>query len=83
MFTKIIGFLAAVTSTVSLLPQLLQSLKTKSVADLSVAMLWNFVISSALWCIYGVMLASYAIVGTNIIMVLFAIWLLILKLKYD
>lgn len=83
MFIKIIGFLAAATSTISLVPQLFQSFKTKSVNDLSIWMLWNFLFSSLLWCLYGTMITSLAVIITNLIMVLFSTWLIILKFKYD
>ena len=80
---KITGFLAAFTSTISLVPQLVQSCRTKSVNDLSIWMLWNFLFSSLFWCVYGAMISSYAVVLTNLIMTVFSIWLLILKIKYD
>jgi len=83
MLIKIIGFLAAFTSTISLIPQLVQSYRTKSVNDLSIWMLWNFIISSVLWLLYGMMISSYAVLVTNLIMVLFSVWILALKLKYD
>lgn len=83
MFIKIIGFLAAFTSTISLVPQIIQSFRTKSVNDLSVWMLWNFLFSSILWCVYGAMIVSFAIICTNLIMSLFSIWLIILRVKYD
>ncbi len=83
MFIKTIGFLAAFTSTISLVPQIIQSFRTKSVKDLSVWMLWNFLFSSILWCVYGAMITSYAVISTNLIMTLFSMWLLMLKLKYD
>ena len=83
MLIKIIGFLPAFTSTISLIPQLVQSYRTKSVNDLSIWMLWNFIISSVLWLLYGMMISSYAVLVTNLIMVLFSVWILALKLKYD
>lgn len=83
MFINAVGFLAVITSTISLVPQVIQSFRTKSVKDLSVWMLWNFLISSVLWLFYGVMLTSAAVVLTNVIMTLFSIWLLLLKFKYD
>lgn len=83
MLIKTIGFLAALTSTISLVPQIIQSFKTKSVSDLSIWMLWNFLFSSILWCFYGAMILSFAVIGTNLIMTLFSMWLIILKFKYE
>ena len=83
MLIKVIGFLATFTSTISLVPQLLKSYETKSVSDLSIWMLWNFLFSSILWLIYGFMIASRAVIIANVIMALFSLWMLRLKLKYD
>ncbi len=83
MFIKTVGFLAATTSTISLVPQILHSFKTRSVKDLSIWMLWNFLLSSVLWCLYGSMLGSAAVICTNVIMSVFSVWLIILKYKYD
>lgn len=83
MFIKTIGFLAAFTSTISLVPQIIQSFRTKSVSDLSVWMLWNFLFSSILWFVYGIMIVSFAVICTNLIMTLFSMWLIILKFRYD
>jgi len=83
MFIQIIGFLAAATSTISLIPQIYKSYKTRSAKDISILMLINFFITSILWVVYGVAIASLAVIGCNVIMMLFSIWLLLLSVKYD
>lgn len=83
LLIKIIGFLATFTSTISLIPQLIQSYKTKSVNDISIWMLWNFLFSSVLWLIYGIMINSFAVSIANVIMTMFSLWTLVLKLQYD
>jgi MtN3 and saliva related transmembrane protein len=82
MLLSIIGFLATITSTISLIPQVVKTFKTKSTEDLSMLMLWNFLGSSILWLIYGILINSWAIVSSNFILTVFSCWLLILKFKY-
>ena len=79
----IIGFLAAFTSTISLIPQVYKTYKLKSSNDLSYLMLLNFFVTSVLWILYGIMIMSVAVWGTNVIMLIFSVILLILKYKYD
>jgi MtN3 and saliva related transmembrane protein len=82
MITSTIGFLAAFTSTISLIPQIYKTYKLKSSQDLSYLMLVNFLITSILWTIYGLMIASVAVWGANIIMIGFSLILLGLKYLY-
>lgn len=83
MIVAIIGFLAAFTSTISLIPQIYKTYTTKSSKDLSYIMLINFFITSALWITYGIMILSAAVYIANIIMLFFSIVLMVLKYIYD
>lgn len=78
----IVGFIAFFTSCISLIPQIYQSYKTKSVNDLSIVMLWNFLISSISWVIYGIWIDSWSVYLTNIFMLITSIFMLILKFRY-
>ena len=80
---NIIGFLAAFTSTISLLPQIYKTYRSRSAEDLSYLMLLNFFITSLLWTSYGMMIESIAVWGANIIMIIFSIILIVLKYSYD
>jgi MtN3 and saliva related transmembrane protein len=82
MLVNIIGFLAAVTSTISLIPQVIKMFKTHSVEDLSIGMIINFFLTSILWIIYGIMISSWSVWLTNIIMLIFSVIMLYLKMKY-
>ncbi|MBT4963252.1 MAG: PQ-loop repeat-containing protein [Francisellaceae bacterium] len=79
---KIIGFLAAFTSTISLLPQIIKSHQTRSVNDLSYWMLVIFLITSVLWVVYGLLANSAAVFWANILMVIFSIWMITIKYYY-
>ena len=83
MVVEIIGFLAAFTSTISLLPQIVKTLRTQSAADVSFLMLANFLLTSILWLVYGLMIGAVAVWVGNVIMTLFSIVMLGLKMRFD
>ncbi len=78
-----IGFIATLTSTISLLPQLYQTYKSKKVEDLSIYMLINFIICSICWMIYGFLTNAMSVLVTNVIMTICSIVLLIFKIRYS
>ena len=82
MLVNIIGFLAAFTSTISLIPQVIKMYKTRSVDDLSTWMIVNFLLTSILWVIYGFLITSWSVWLTNIFMLLFALIMIWLKVRY-
>lgn len=79
----ILGFIASFTSVISLIPQIIKSYQTKSVTDLSILMLINFVMCSISWTIYGILIDAVSVWVTNIIMSVFSSTLLVLKFQYD
>ena len=83
MLVNIVGFLAAITSTISLIPQVMQMYKTRSVNDISIGMIINFVLTSILWIVYGVLITSWSVWLTNIFMLIFALVMIYFKIKYS
>ena len=77
----VLGFIASITSVISLIPQIVKSYKTKSVGDLSILMIVNFLISSISWALYGILIDAVSVWATNIVMTVFAI--ILMKFKYD
>lgn len=83
MVTEIVGYAAATFGTALMLPQLLKMIKTKRVNDLSVWMLYVYLINCLLWGIYGFLLASKPMIACNLIATCIAIIQLLLKYKYS
>jgi MtN3 and saliva related transmembrane protein len=83
MVLIIIGFIASFTSTISLVPQIYKTYKTKSVKDLSLIMLINFFLCSISWVVYGILTDTKSVLITNIIMTLFSLIMLVFKIKYQ
>ena len=82
MLISIIGFLAGLTSTISLLPQIYKTYKSKTTRDLSMIMLINFAICSILWIIYGHLTDTMSVAVTNVIMLICSIILIYFKWHY-
>lgn len=83
MLLNVIGFLAVLTSTISLIPQIIKMIKTHSVEDISIGMISNFLATSLLWIVYGWMIDSWSVWLTNIFMLIFAVIMAYLKVKYQ
>ncbi|MBP9792185.1 MAG: hypothetical protein KBC27_03130 [Rickettsiales bacterium] len=83
MLITIIGFLAGLTSTISLLPQIYKTYTSKTTRDLSAIMLINFALCSLLWIIYGFLTNSMSVTITNIVMLICSVILVYFKLRYQ
>ena len=80
--TEIIGFIAAVLTTVAFFPQVIKIWKTKSTKDISLIMFSTLVVGVALWLAYGLMINSMPIIVANIIGLISTSLILFFKLKY-
>ncbi len=82
MILSIISFVALITSTISLLPQIYHTYRSKSVEGLSMMMLINFLICSLSWIAYGCLTNARSVWITNCIMTLFSCVLIAFKIKF-
>ncbi len=78
-----IGFAAAICTTISFLPQLLRVLKLRSARDISLVMFIVFSAGTALWLVYGLLAHSLPVTLANAVTFSLSLAILILKLKYD
>ena len=76
----LIGYVAAVLTTSSFLPQALLTIKTRDTASLSLAMYSAFTLGVLLWLIYGLCVADRAIIFANAITLLLAAFILAFKI---
>jgi MtN3 and saliva related transmembrane protein len=79
-FVPLTGFAAGTLCTLAYLPQALHSFRTRSVKDISLAMLLSLNVGLLLWVLYGVLIRSLPIILPNAVTFLLAFPLLILKL---
>jgi MtN3 and saliva related transmembrane protein len=80
---NISGFLGSVCSAIALMPQIYKVYKLKSAEALSFLMLFNYLLSSICWMIYGISIYSNFIIFSNIISFLCIVTLIIQKKHYE
>ncbi|MDD3421546.1 MAG: SemiSWEET transporter [Methanocellales archaeon] len=78
----IIGLVAATCTTISFVPQVIRTIKTKHTKDLSLTMYSIFTTGIFLWLVYGILIKDLPIIIANAITLLFTFTILILKIKY-
>lgn len=80
--TLLTGILAGFLTTISFLPQVVHTFKTKSTRDISLGMFSTFCLGVFLWLVYGVMIDSLPVILANSVTLVFALMILAMKLKY-
>lgn len=83
MESYIFGIAAALLTTFGFVPQIIKMYKKKSSKDVSIIMLFQFVIGMSLWATYGVLIKDYIIIASNVIVVISLIIAIILYFKYS
>ncbi len=75
-----IGFIAATLTTLSFVPQVLQSYRTRDVSGISLSMYSLFTVGIALWLGYGLLNGAWPIIIANALTLLLALSILGMKL---
>jgi MtN3 and saliva related transmembrane protein len=75
-----VGVAAAVCSMASFVPQALKIIKERDASSVSLRMYVVTVVGFSLWTVYGVLLKSWPLVGSNAISLLLSSWILGLKI---
>ncbi len=81
-FVDIVGLVAGICTSTSLVPQLIKTIKTKTAEDVSVFMFIVMLTGNSLWIYYGFSKSDLPIISTNFISLALNIALIVLKLKY-
>ena len=82
-FQSLFGAIALITSFIGLLPQSYKAYKTRSTLDISMSMLFNYVLCSIAWIIYGSCIQSSFVIMSNIVGLASALLLVFQKKYYD
>lgn len=78
---QIIGYIAAVLTSSSFIPQAIKTIKTQNTKGISLLMYMLFSIGVLLWFIYGILEKDYPILIANAVTFTFAVIVLIFKIK--
>ena len=81
--TDWLGYVAATLTTASFVPQAWLIFRTRNVSGISLAMYSAFTLGIALWLAYGVMLGAWPIIIANIITLVLATCILVMKIKHQ
>lgn len=80
LITELLGYFAAVLTTASFVPQVLQSLRSRDLSGISLSMYSMFTMGVAMWLLYGISLKSWPMIIANSITLALAGVVLGLKL---
>jgi MtN3 and saliva related transmembrane protein len=81
--TTLIGFIAGGLTTLSFLPQVVKTARSRSARDLSESMLLVFLIGLVLWTFYGLQVGSLPIIAANVITIVLVAAILAMKVRFN
>lgn len=81
LIDEALGAVAGTFTTLSFVPQVVKTLKSKSTRDISLSMWLLFTTGVAIWIVYGVAIGSVAVTLTNVITLILAGTVLTIKLR--
>ena len=79
---NVIGYVAALFTTFSLLPQIIRIWKLKEARDISLFMPLMVSVGAVLWLVYGIMIAEAPVIAANVVSLLVALITLFVTIKY-
>lgn len=77
-----IGYVGSILSSITFIPQVYKSWKSKSVGDLSFTMVLIVVSSTIVWLTYGYLISSGPVLVANTVVLLLTLVLLYFKLTF-
>lgn len=77
-----LGYVAAILTTLSFVPQAAQIIRSKHTRSISMPMYLTFTVGVAFWLGYGIVLGSWPMIASNIVTFALAMTILVLKLRY-
>ena len=80
--TELLGLVAGTLTTISFIPQVLQVWRSRSAADISLAMFLLFTLGVLLWGIYGVLIGSLAVIVANAVTFVLTVGIIAMKLRW-
>ena len=81
--TTMVGFFAGFLTTISFLPQVVKTWKTRSDSDLSLGMFSVFSVGVLFWLVYGFLMQEPPMILWNSVTLIFVLAILVMKLKFD
>ncbi len=79
--TEVIGIIAGACTTIAFIPQVIHTLRTRDTSAISLGMYILFVAGILMWLCYGILLDDLPLIVANLITLLLASIILILKIQ--
>jgi MtN3 and saliva related transmembrane protein len=80
--TSMIGFTAAILTTIAFVPQAIKIIVSKNTKDISLGMYVIFNLGVLFWLVYGIITFDLPIIFANAITFAFTFTILMFKLRY-
>lgn len=80
--TSLVGFIAAILTTVAFVPQIIKIWRTHSAKEVSLGMYSLFTLGVVLWLVYGILIDSWPIIFANCVTLFLAGAVLVMKVKF-
>lgn len=78
----LIGFVAGGLTTIAFVPQLVKTWRSRSAEDVSLGMLVIFCTGVVLWLVYGLLIGAWPVILANVVTLVLALAILLLKFRY-
>jgi MtN3 and saliva related transmembrane protein len=79
---QLLGLVAGALTTISFLPQVIKTWKSRSAKELSLGMFSLFCLGVVLWLVYGFILNDIPLIAANMLTLMLASTLLFFKLHF-
>jgi len=80
--TELIGYLAAVLTTIAFIPQVLHIWRLRSGRGISLGMYAIFTSGAVLWLIYGILMGAWPIIAANVVTLTLALAIIAMAIRY-
>lgn len=78
----LIGYCAASLTTLSFVPQVWHTFRSRDVSGISLGMYTSFTLGVFLWLVYGLVQGAWPVVVANTITLMLALGILVMKLRF-
>jgi len=79
---ELVGYVAAVLTTMSFIPQVWRTWRTRDVSGISLGMYIVFATGVSLWLVYGLLANAWPIVTANAVTLALALAILAMKIRW-
>jgi MtN3 and saliva related transmembrane protein len=80
---EILGMSAGTISSITFLPQVIKTWKSKSAKDISLWMFLLVTLSVIMWLVYGILIKSVPIIYTNSMVLMMSLIMLYFKFRFN